>query len=216
MPTFYEHVKERYGDKSNDILKNLEDVYEYVFVDEIQGLTAVAGRFSGTTRNNTYVFTNTINTIYVIDLNTACVILCEEGYHKVKSFTWSYVSNKILTRFDGTSTTMRTILCDTPIYYKNNNPFDHRLINLAKMTSDTRHKRVNTKPIPEELIKVGITSLPKYIVYEFEKARNREFFYINKHPKLEGKRIFSTRSVKIPLIEKYYEIVAKLKEVEGE
>lgn len=215
MPTFYEHVKERYTDKSNDILKNLEDVYEYVFVDEIDKHYITRGINTGKTFS-TYIFTNTTNTIYAIDLNTACVILCEEGYHKVKSFTWSYVSNKILTRFDGTSTTMRTILCDTPIYYKNDNRFDHRLINLAEMTSDTRHKRVNTKPIPEELIKAGITSLPKYIVYEFEKARNREFFYINKHPKLEGKRIFSTRSVKIPLIEKYYEIVAKLKEVEGE
>ena len=220
MSSFYEFVKERYAEKSDEILKNLDDIYEFMLVDTIAGHLIKRGSHSGTIKNNVYKFSNSDNDIYVMDLSSACVIICERGLEMVKPYVWTYnASGKIITVIytpDKTTTTMRTILFDKPNYYINENSFDHRLINLSELNDTDKRKRKDSKPLPDELLEFNITTLPKYVIYEYEKARKRDFFYIKGHPKLNGKRIYSSRSIKLSLIEKYDEIILKLKELNDE
>jgi hypothetical protein len=217
MSSFYEFVKERYAKKSDEILKNLDEIYDYILIDTIAGHLIKRGSHSGTVKNEIYKFSNSIDEIYVIDLTSVCVIICEKGIEMVKSHVWTYnASGKIITVIytpDKTTTTMRTILCDKPNYYINENMFDHRLTNIAELSDTDKRQRKDTKALPDELLQFNITTLPKYVIYEYEKARNRDFLYIKGHPKLNGKKIYSSRSIKVPLIEKYHEIISKLEKL---
>jgi hypothetical protein len=73
----------------------------------------------------------------------------------------------------------------------------------------TRYK--NARPLPENL---KVRELPKYVTYNYEKDREREFFRIEKHPK-NNKKISSSKSKKIDINEKYDEIIQKLNELEN-
>ena len=107
----------------------------------------------------------------------------------------------------------------------NGNKLDNRITNLRivtqtiqNMNRQGRQRNQNAKPLPKELTNIGITQLPKYIIYYKEKYGKgfREYFKIEKHPKCppnrSGKLIkMGCKSVKVDIITKYNEI-KKLKE----
>jgi len=78
-------------------------------------------------------------------------------------------------------------------------------------------RKHNARPLPK-----GLTQemMPKYVVYynecyNKEKQSFREFFKIEKHPKLSGKSpIIGSKSAKFSLPDKLRMIKAKLKELE--
>ena len=80
------------------------------------------------------------------------------------------------------------------------------------MEIEKKARYKNARPLPEKL---KVRELPIYITYNYEKDRNREFFRIEKHPKNNKKVIFSSKSKKIDINEKYDEIIQKLNEIEN-
>ena len=105
----------------------------------------------------------------------------------------------------------------------NRNKNDNRIENLRWATQseqnsniNKRTRKYNAKPLPEEL---KVKELPKFVcyyneIYNKETGQHREFFKIEKHPKII-KPITSTKSMKVDINEKYQEILNKLKELDN-
>jgi hypothetical protein len=103
----------------------------------------------------------------------------------------------------------------------NRNKLDNRIENLRWATqseqnanTDKRARKHNAKPLPEGLTQAD---LPKYVVYYHEwlnkeHTRSREFFKIEKHPKLE-KMWIGTKSNKVSAVEKLKQAKEKLEEL---
>lgn len=80
-----------------------------------------------------------------------------------------------------------------------------------------RARQTNARPLPE-----GITQemLKKYVVYYYNvvdksKSKAREYFTIERHPKLQ-KRWETSKSNKIPILEKLHQANKKLEELDNE
>lgn len=105
----------------------------------------------------------------------------------------------------------------------NRNKMDNRIENLRWATqseqnsnTDKRSRKYNAKPLPEGLIH---SDLPKYVVYyneilNKETGRFREYFKIEKHPKLE-KPWIGTKSNGVSIQDKLRVVKEKLKELDG-
>lgn len=103
----------------------------------------------------------------------------------------------------------------------NRNKLDNRIENLRWATqseqnanTDKRARKHNAKPLPEGLTQ---EDLPKYVVYYHEwlnkeHTRSREFFTIDKHPKL-SKIWTTTKSNKYTIQEKLQLAKNKLEEI---
>lgn len=104
----------------------------------------------------------------------------------------------------------------------NRNKLDNRLSNLRIATqseqnknTDKRSRKYNAKALPEGLKQ---SDLPKFVVYIKETVNKstgatREFFMIDSHPKLNGKRWVSSKSNKIPIKEKLEATKKQLNEI---
>ena len=110
------------------------------------------------------------------------------------------------------------------IDHQNQNKFDNRLANLRIVGQGEQNKNrgkvsrhANAKELPKEL--EGVT-LPKFCVYykecyNKEKELFREFFTIEGHPNLEGKRKATTKSSKKTILEKFEEAIDILTELDN-
>lgn len=82
-----------------------------------------------------------------------------------------------------------------------------------------RARKKSAKPLPQEITQ---DMLPKYVCYykqtlNKEKGTYRDFFQIEKHPKLgPKKRIASTKSMKVSIIDKLNDIKDKLNKLEND
>ena len=84
-----------------------------------------------------------------------------------------------------------------------------------KEESIKRARKKSAKALPPQLTK---EMMKKYVVYYHEwlnpeKTRSREFFKIEKHPKMK-KIWIGTKSNKITLLEKLNQVHQKIKEIE--
>ncbi len=103
----------------------------------------------------------------------------------------------------------------------NRNKIDNRIENLRwasqslqNSNTDKRNRKYNAKPLPEGLKQ---SDMPKYVVYyheivDKETGRFREYFKIEKHPKLE-KSWVGTKSNKISIQDKLKSAKEKLEEL---
>lgn len=99
----------------------------------------------------------------------------------------------------------------------NQNKLDNRIENLRLATQSEQNInrgksncKYNARPLPE-----GITQedLPKYVVYYYEKGRNRDYFVIESHPKLKilgKKKLYSSKGKSVPIKDKLTQILKKL------
>ena len=114
------------------------------------------------------------------------------------------------------------------VNHKNRNRLDNRLDNLevsshqqqqsnkiGTIEGTKRKRKSNAKPLPE-----GLTQdmMPKYVVYykeiyNKEKQLTREFFKIEKHPKLT-KPLTGSKSNKLTIFQKLESITQKLQELD--
>jgi len=112
--------------------------------------------------------------------------------------------------------------------HKNRNRLDNRLDNLEITTHEQqqanrvgsiegtkRKRKTSAKPLPDDLTQ---DMIPKYVVYyremyNKEKQLSREFFKIEKHPKLT-KPLAGSKSNKLTILEKLEQIKQKLQQLE--
>ena len=104
----------------------------------------------------------------------------------------------------------------------NRNKLDNRKDNLRFATqsvqnqnTDKRNRAYNAKPLPEGIEQ---KDMPKYVLYYSEKygptKKLREWFNIEKHPKLEQKRWSTTKSEKTSIQDKLKLAKDKIKEID--
>jgi hypothetical protein len=107
--------------------------------------------------------------------------------------------------------------------HKNRDKLDNRKENLRFATqseqnqnTDKRNRKYNAKKLPEGLKQ---EDMPKYVLYYSEmygtnKDKFREWLNIEKHPKQNGKRWSSSKSMSITIQEKLEQAKAKLEELD--
>ncbi len=141
---------------------------------------------------------------------------CPNGYIAANLSKQYYMHQIIMDYFDHGSNTQS-------IDHINQNKLDNRTLNL-RITSQSeqnknmgkRSRKYNAKTLPDEIKQEDI---PKFVVYYKEKVgknkdKTREFFVIEKHPKMNGKRWATSKSINVPIIDKLNAAKEKLKELE--
>lgn len=163
--------------------------------------------------------------------NTICYF-SQESLNKIitdDNYTWFLMKNGYIgAHINNTVIYMHQIIMNYYAHGKktenidhiNRNKLDNRITNLRITTQSVQNsnrdkpaRKHNAKPLPEGLTQ---NDLPKYVVYYKEKKGNgyREFFKIEKHPKLNGVIWATTKSKKVSVHDKLQQAKNKINELE--
>ena len=212
-------------------------------IKEFNGKVSTMGRYSGDEKNKYWLVGNkeTNERYYMMDCsNNRLTKIDEQSIKKVvdENVKWTVCNNYVVAEFSknkklalhaflmehyGHGLTQGNLTID----HINRDKLDNRLCNLRLATqseqnsnTDKRNRKHNARELPE-----GIEhhELPKYVVYYVENMTNedgekvfkRDFFKIEKHPKLL-KSWNTTKSMKVSAREKLNEAIEKIKELEDE
>jgi hypothetical protein len=201
-------------------------------------------RYIGQEKNKYWLVKNkkTDEEYYMMDVsNNRLALIDKKSIEKVLSIgrSWTVSNNYVVCEYETSKKiAMHAFLMNhsghgltkgnLTVDHINQNKLDNRLCNLRLATqteqnqnTGKRERKYNARPLPE-----GITQkdLPKYVVYyvEYEKecdengnrVMKRDFFKIEKHPKLE-KPWASTKSKYVSAIDKLNETIEQLKIVDS-
>ena len=217
---------------------------EYLVIESFEGHKVFAGKKSGQIFNPYWSVCNkndnnkTIIFLMSCNENQNYFIFSYKSINYVKDRTWFLSENGYITTVEKNKEGKRyqyylhQLICKTElgdesetksVDHINRNKLDNRIENLRWATqseqnanTDKRARKHNAKPLPEGLTQAD---LPKYVVYYHEwlnkeHTRSRDFFKIEKHPKIE-KIWIGTKSNQVSIIEKLKQVKDKLAEIDA-
>jgi hypothetical protein len=223
----------------NKLPDNFPDNYEVIQCYE--GHKVLSGKKSGQVFNPYWLVYEKNDTdkkeFYIMSTNENDTYfkISNKSINYIRDKTWFLNQNGYIANVDKESRKqyyLHQLICKTEkgdesetksVDHINRNKLDNRIENLRWATqseqnsnTDKRARKHNAKPLPEGL---NQKDLPKYVVYYHEwldkdKKRSREFFKIEKHPKL-NKIWFGSKSNKISIQDKLKEAKDKLNEIEA-
>lgn len=215
---------------------------KYNIIKEFDGKISTSGRYSGQEKNKYYLIEDkeTKEKYYLMDCGenilTKIDINSIDKVTKIKS-AW-YISNGyIYSRENNKQFTLHAFLMNhmgnglekgaLTVDHINRDKLDNRLCNLRLATQSEqnentgkRNRKYNARPLPDGIQQ---NELPKYVVYyventtneEGEKIFKRDFFKIEKHPKLD-KPWNTTKSNKVSARDKLEEAIEYLEIIDKE
>ena len=148
---------------------------------------------------------------------------------RIKSLKKTLFLHQWITNCYGNGQGIKNISVD----HINRDKLDNRISNLRVVDFETQHSNANgiiqgtkrNRQRTAQDLPDGLTQdmMPKYVYYANETVKRndgteykREYFRIEKHPKLTKKCWSSSKSIKISILEKLEQTKEKLKELDGE
>lgn len=212
-------------------------------IKEYAGKISTMGRYAGDEKNKYWLVenNNTKERYYIMDCsNNRLTKIDEESINKVvnENVKWTVCNNYVVAEFsEGKKLALHAFLMNhhghgltqgaLSIDHINRDKLDNRLCNLrlatqSEQNSNTgkRNRKHNARELPDDIKQ---HELPKYVVYYVENMINekgekefkRDFFKIEKHPKLP-KPWNTTKSTKVSARAKLNEAIEKIKELDEE
>jgi hypothetical protein len=239
----YHDIKKEDVQERNDKIFKKPDNFpnDVVIIDEFTGHKIMAGKKSGQIFNPYWLVHDSNdkkNKYYIMSCNEDqfYFLFSDKSIDYIKGKTWFKTENGYITTVEKVDNKrvqyyLHQLVCKTEkgdesdtksVEHINRNKLDNRIENLRWATqseqnsnTDKRARKHNAIELPDEIKNMPI---PKYVSYTKEilnkkNGRSRSFFRID-HPKLE-KIWSSSKSNKIPLIEKLNETKKKLQEIEA-
>lgn len=221
------------------LIKEIEK--EHDILEEFDGKIQKYGRYAGEEKNKYWLVKNKITEeeYYIINCGKNIIIkIDKESINKIIGIKncW-YISSVDYpsARFDDKEYYMHQFLMNhyghgkgqISVDHINQDKFDNRLCNLRLATQSEqnqntgkRNRKYNAKPLPDGIEQ---KDLPKYVGYysEYEKEPDengnkvikREFFRIERNPKLNGGNWTSTKSKYVSIQDKLQQTIEKLNEI---